>query len=388
MTHPNQSHEIAVVTNIPAPYRDHLFEVMHAQCTGAGDSFTVYYLARTEEGRSWDYANAQFSYPMRFAAGIHFAIKGQVFHFNPFLPLALMINAPRVLVLGGGWPLPTILAIIMMKPFFRSTYMILWSEANMYSSRGINRLVFRFRKWIYERVDALLIPGTVAHDTIVKEWGVVPKTIHYLPNTVDPRKYGEGVAALRINREQYKNESGFGACGRIFLIPARLEEKTKGIINFLRAIEGVEGGTYTIIIAGEGTDRTEIAGYVRGHHSPVLLLGHQTEEEMLKLYAIADVFVLPSFIDRNPLSVIEALWARLPLLISNRCGNWPEAVTAGKNGWIIDPDDHATIQYAMSEALSLPQETLNEYGIVSYVNAQQFDTETVVDRFMKDCARV
>ena len=65
------------------------------------------------------------------------------------------------------------------------------------------------------------------------------------------------------------------------------------------------------------------------------LLGYKEQEEIIKLYALADCFLLPSISDPNPLTVIEALWSGLPLLLSSNVGNYPETIKIGENGFVF-----------------------------------------------------
>jgi glycosyltransferase involved in cell wall biosynthesis len=76
--------------------------------------------------------------------------------------------------------------------------------------------------------------------------------------------------------------------------------------------------------------------------SPVELVGQKTETEMVRLYAAADLFVLPSLIDPSPLSPIEACAAQLPLLASRRIGNYDDVLEDGTNGWGFDADHPET----------------------------------------------
>jgi glycosyltransferase involved in cell wall biosynthesis len=95
--------------------------------------------------------------------------------------------------------------------------------------------------------------------------------------------------------------------------------------------------------------------------------------------------LLPSLRDPNPLSVIEALWAGLPLLISDRCGNWPEAVEQGVNGWVIDPTSQTELCRAFEQALRLTEGDLARSGAASArIARQKFSTQRNVESFA-DC---
>lgn len=103
---------------------------------------------------------------------------------------------------------------------------------------------------------------------------------------------------------------------------------------------------------------------------------------MAELFALADLLLLPSLRDPNPLAVIEGLWAGLPLFISNRCGNWPEAVAVGRNGWVIDPVSRAATQSAFKDVLSRSDKELESMGTLSMTIAKErFATTTTVTAF-------
>ncbi len=103
---------------------------------------------------------------------------------------------------------------------------------------------------------------------------------------------------------------------------------------------------------------------------------------MLELYASCDLLLLPSLKDPNPLSVIEALWAGLPLLISDRCGNWPEAVEQGVNGWVVDPTSQTQMRRTFEQVLRLTHDDLARSGAASArIARQKFSTQANVESF-------
>ena len=83
------------------------------------------------------------------------------------------------------------------------------------------------------------------------------------------------------------------------------------------------------------------------------MLGNLTESEIGKLYSSVDAFCLPSFSDASPLTVIEALRWKLPLFISDRCGNHFEAVVPGLNGITFNPMVSKEIARSFDKFLSM-----------------------------------
>ena len=65
-------------------------------------------------------------------------------------------------------------------------------------------------------------------------------------------------------------------------------------------------------------------------------LGYLPLEELIKVYSVSDIFVLPSLSDAFPLSHLEAMAFGLPVILTNSCGNM---IDDGKSGYIIDSGD-------------------------------------------------
>jgi glycosyltransferase involved in cell wall biosynthesis len=172
---------------------------------------------------------------------------------------------------------------------------------------------------------------------------------------------------------------------RVLLIVARLTE-AKGLLPFLEGVERIKAenrSKFTLVIAGSGHLQTTLEQWIAKRNLDVRLLGQQTQDQMAALYAHADGFCLPSISDPNPISVIEALWARLPLLISSRVGNHPECLEAGKNGFLFDPEDPESISVAISQWLALSPADLERFGESSLrVAHSKFDPDTVISNFL------
>ncbi len=66
------------------------------------------------------------------------------------------------------------------------------------------------------------------------------------------------------------------------------------------------------------------------------LLGFISGEEKIKNFHKADIFILPSYNEGLPVSVLEAMAAGLSI-ITTPVGGIPEAVEDGVNGFLVEP---------------------------------------------------
>jgi glycosyltransferase involved in cell wall biosynthesis len=106
----------------------------------------------------------------------------------------------------------------------------------------------------------------------------------------------------------------------------------------------------TLTVAGYGSEEPRLrrlAGALDG--DAVRFVGQISPADMPALYAEADVFVNASVIDNQPVSIIEALSAGLPV-ISTPTGDIQFMLRDGETGVLVPPDDPTALADAL-EAL-------------------------------------
>lgn len=82
--------------------------------------------------------------------------------------------------------------------------------------------------------------------------------------------------------------------------------------------------------------------------------GFVAGEEKVNLLNIADVFVLPSYIEGLPISILEAMSYSMPIL-STSVGGIPEIVSNAQNGYLFTPGDETAMYSALMSLISNPQ---------------------------------
>jgi glycosyltransferase involved in cell wall biosynthesis len=361
--------------NILTPYRISLFDELHR----AGFNFEVYYMRQTEADRHWSIDQSTLRHPFYMDRGFYRMVGRFHLHVNPRLIAKLIAVKDAELILGASWNDLNVLFLVMLKRLGLLRKQVhFWSEANYLTIGARNDYWFKraLRKFVFHASDgSLIIPGKMSEVTFAK-WEIRDKAFVRLPNTIEEEKFQITSAGL-ARRKQNEMPT--------FLISARLVEKLKGLLNFFGTItdEGVRQAHF--LIAGDGPDRGEIQRYIdsRGLADHITLLGHCSTQEMVALYERANAFLLPSLSDQSPLTLVEALRMKLPVLVSDRCGNHFEAVAHGRNGYLFDPLSPSSVQLAYAEFMNRRDEWPAMGEMSAELYRRIFDRKTAIASFMQ-----
>lgn len=327
--------------NLIAPYRISLFNELNRMNL----DFEVLYMCEKEKNRDWNIDYQRIKYPYVLDRGFYKYFCGFHLHWNIRL-IKYALSQPSNIVLGASWNDLNIMALCMLKRlgFMKHHHLFFWAEANKLTigARKKNKIRDFLRKYIYSsHIDAFIVPGEMAILSL-QEWGIHLSKVIKLPNVIEEEKFNRNFE--RTNDLKKLPE---------FVCPVRLEEKIKGIINFFSAIgqENVRKAIFHIL--GSGNDRDLIQNFIEknGYQNNIILHGFCNVETMVDFYEKADVFLLPSFSDPSPLSIVEACCSKLPLLISSRCGNHFETLIEGVNGYSFDPDNHLEIKITFEKLM-------------------------------------
>lgn len=128
-------------------------------------------------------------------------------------------------------------------------------------------------------------------------------------------------------------------------------EQAKGVFDLIAAFattcKGLPALSLSLSLAGEGdlarvrafceehgvSDRVALLGWVEGGAKEALLDG-------------CDIFVLPSYVEGLPVSMLEAMAAGLAVIVSN-VGSVPEVIAHGEQGWLVVPGRVAELAGAL-----------------------------------------
>ena len=127
-----------------------------------------------------------------------------------------------------------------------------------------------------------------------------------------------------------------------------------------------------LIIGGNGeTDRLIKIIKDKKLDEIIRFAGWVNGEKKIEVLNKSHVFILPSYIEALPISILEAMSYNLPI-ISTRVGDIPDIVINNENGFLINPKDKDALKNAISEMLSVTPEKRIKMGRRSFNLVQPY----------------
>lgn len=231
-----------------------------------------------------------------------------------------------------------------------------------YAKRGISLDQSLFMKLIpkmkaeYELADRICLPSSFTAKTFV-ESGIPESKLALNP-------YGADV-------EFWKQVERRGWPGKdrpfVFVCAAQLSLR-KGVMYLLEAWKQLAGLNAELWLVG-GIDR-EISGLLRDLPENVKILGYKSHTELRDLYAKCDVYVLPSLEEGMARSVLEAMAAGLPVIVTEETG-LADVIKDGEGGWFVPSADSEVLAAQMRETYELGGD-LPDIGILVRKKVEAF----------------
>lgn len=157
----------------------------------------------------------------------------------------------------------------------------------------------------------------------------------------------------------------------------------KGFFDLLELIsknkEAYEG-IFKLTVAGSGEGLEKMKNLIVEYRLEELVeyKGWVSGEAKDNLIKQCNVFVLPSWFEGLPMSILEAMAFSKPVIATN-VGGIPRAVKPGENGWLFTPRDIDTLQNIFDELKSKPS-ILEAYSKKSFEIVQDFSITRVIER--------
>jgi glycosyltransferase involved in cell wall biosynthesis len=163
--------------------------------------------------------------------------------------------------------------------------------------------------------------------------------------------------------------------------------REKGVHELLTAINSLRRGydfAFTFIGGGTLLETVRHTISENGWEGAVEALGWISDEELRKHLTSADVFILPSYAEGFPMSLIEALSFAMPAIVTD-VGGVSDSLQDGINGFLIQPRSVESLVTAMGHYLDdpglIPKHSCAALRVVKKNHDQEVNCRIVFDLF-------
>ncbi len=199
--------------------------------------------------------------------------------------------------------------------------------------------VGRMNRWLTSITDGFIAVAAAHGEHLVQFERFPRRKVHVIPNGVDVERFHPQLESA----SNVRAELGIPSATTVFGIVASLSP-VKNHALFLDAAARLhrQRRSTAFVIVGDGPLRESLEQQTRERElaNCVHFLGARSD--IAELLPSFDVLALTSHNEANPVCLLEGMATELPV-VSTRVGSIPETIEDGENGFLIEPDDAATL---------------------------------------------
>lgn len=292
-----------------------------------------------------------------------------------------------------GWPLVLWNSKVRKKMAYTSHMNVMMYDPAVlkpdFWEKAHTRLNYAFMRRV-RKVIALNVPLVAK---IVQDGRVKPEAVVQINSGTDVQLFNPGNDPAGIKER-------FGLAGKFNVLFVGKIDKVKGIIYLLRAANIVvnewgyrdarfvlvgslsEGLTSVDSKSRTGSSSDQYSQQIREMiydsklQDNLIMTGLLSAEDLRRMYAACDLFVLPSLSETFPMVVVEAMASGKPV-IATSTGGTPLQITEGENGFLVAPGSERDIANKIKYMIDNPSEVVR-MGQKSRIRAEaEFTWERV-----------
>ncbi len=360
--------KLVVAKNMLPPYRVEFLRRLGTHC-----DLTLLLDTLSEGGRGWEVGSGceEFECRLLGSPSVAYRYKGadrdlseERFAQFPLKILPVLEEIRPECVVSAELGFRSVLAALWC--FWRKAPLVIWWEGTPHTERGTGRGRRAVRRFLAKRASRFWSNGAESEEYLAS-LGVPRERIDNGMTGVDCDFFVRGAARARAERDRLRGE--VGVRGRAILYSGSLSAR-KGIGELLRAMEDpalrTVASDLTLIFVGEGELRDTIANWRRRNGwVKVVLTGFVQTGRLPELYAISDLFVLPTIEDNWALATLEPLLCGVPSLISRYNGAASDLVPGEGADWaqVVDPKNPREFAAALVHQLGKLPRTVPEHEV-------------------------
>ena len=335
---------LLILTEIISPYRIPLFN-----CLAQDPEVDLHVIFLSENDRSlrqWRVYREE----IRFSHEVLPSWRRRAGKYNVLLNAKVMRVLqranPRAILCGGYNYIASWQALMWAR--FRNVPFLLWSESNEYDRRRSHALVEMLKAEFLHNCDGFVVPGRSAEEYLCAH-NIRKDRIFTAPNAVDNDLFCSLAQVAVQDASARRRELGLPE--RYILFVGRLVLE-KGVFELLQAYATLDQNLRRqvgLVFVGDGPCRAELQKQASAvTEGTIEFPGFAQREQLPAYYALAEMFVLPTYTDTWGLVVNEAMACGLPVIVSRVAGCASDLIQENWNGLIVEPKDVSSLTSAIA----------------------------------------
>ncbi|MGL5558918.1 MAG: glycosyltransferase [Paraclostridium dentum] len=238
------------------------------------------------------------------------------------------------------------LRAIILKPFIKNKFVksIAVSHLSLINNQDImtkTRMMIsnKILRRSLRDVDNIIVLSENHKNEMVKLKVANPNKIEVIYNGIDIEDY-------KLDDNHNKSNK------KIKIIEIARLHKTKGQMDLIEVISRLRKKYQNIEVnlVGDGIDKEKIEDKIREENLQGIVNVLGFRKNIKELISESDIFILPSYIEGLPLSMLESMAMNLPVIVSSIAGI-PEVIESGKNGYLINPGNLDEIEKSLESLI-------------------------------------
>lgn len=223
---------------------------------------------------------------------------------------------------------------------------VIGTEVNVYANKQRHHALAE--RALLRGTDAVIVSAESVRDFYIDQIRADAAKIEVVYNAVDWAQL-----ATTADRTQTRAALNLPLDATVIGIIARLTPQKAHHILFDALAQTPTLGAAHLVVIGDGELRRDLEAHVaqRGIGGRVHFLG--ARRDLGDLLAAVDIFVMPSFWEGLPLSMVLAMGAGLPV-VATRVAGIPEVVQDGCTGLLVEPGDRGALGAALGRLVDSP----------------------------------
>jgi 1,2-diacylglycerol-3-alpha-glucose alpha-1,2-galactosyltransferase len=187
-------------------------------------------------------------------------------------------------------------------------------EGSINLPKPLKKTLYHYIISFYKSMDYLVTVNPVFISKLI-DLGIAPEKVHYIPNFVDEKTFYPYEPARKLD---LRREYGYDSNDFLVLGVGQIQTR-KGVGDFIEVaqqkpdIKFLWAGGFSFGIISNGYSRLKASVENPPHN--VRFLDLVDREKMNDIYNMVDVMFLPSYNELFPMTILEAMNCRLPILL-------------------------------------------------------------------------